>query len=56
MQFDYGLRQGRAKKLADRPDSFVTAEGNVISVNKDVAVVNDKVVTKGKVRTIFSQY
>ncbi|KAF7793591.1 hypothetical protein EIP86_004705 [Pleurotus ostreatoroseus] len=47
VQFDYGLRQGRSKKLKDRPASFVTAEGNTITVDNSVAAVNDEIATKG---------
>ena len=49
VQFDYGLRQRRYKKLADRPTSFVTAEGKTINVDGSVAAVNDQIQTKGKV-------
>ncbi|KAJ3527690.1 hypothetical protein NM688_g8096 [Phlebia brevispora] len=48
VQFDYGLRQGRSRKLEDRPSKFVTAEGTLITVNNAVAVVNDRIATRGK--------
>ncbi|TFK89878.1 hypothetical protein K466DRAFT_485860 [Polyporus arcularius HHB13444] len=48
VQFDYGLRQKRYKKLADRPESFVTAEGKTITVAQPVAAVNDRTVTRGR--------
>ncbi|KAI0320074.1 exonuclease V [Amylostereum chailletii] len=48
VQFDYGLRQGRAGKLEDRPASFVTAQGKVIEVEKNTAVQNDKVTKSGR--------
>ncbi len=50
VQFDYGLRQKRHKKLADRPESFLTAEGKTITVAQPVAAVNDRTVTRGRVR------
>ena len=50
MQFDYGLRQRRDKVLAERPTSFVTADGKTISVDGSVAAVNDQIQTKGKVQ------
>ena len=50
VQFDYGLRQKRYKKLADRPESFVSAEGKTITVSQTVAAANDRTVTRGKVR------
>lgn len=49
VQFDYGLRQKRYKKLEDRPTSFVTAEGKTISVVQNVAAQNDRTVSRGKV-------
>ncbi|KAH9891706.1 exonuclease V [Cubamyces lactineus] len=48
VQFDYGLRQQRYKKLEDRPTAFVTAEGKTINVVQDVAAKNDRTVTRGK--------
>ncbi|KAI0356433.1 hypothetical protein OH77DRAFT_1423372 [Trametes cingulata] len=48
VQFDYGLRQKRYKKLEDRPSSFVTAEGKTITVVQNVAAQNDRTVTRGK--------
>ncbi|KAH9854743.1 exonuclease V a 5' deoxyribonuclease-domain-containing protein [Lenzites betulinus] len=48
VQFDYGLRQKRYKKLEDRPTSFLTAEGKTIAVVQDVAAQNDRTVTRGK--------
>ncbi|EIW59588.1 uncharacterized protein TRAVEDRAFT_71603 [Trametes versicolor FP-101664 SS1] len=48
VQFDYGLRQKRYKKLEDRPTSFVTAEGKTISVVQNVAAQNDRTVSRGK--------
>jgi hypothetical protein len=53
MQYDYGLRQGRSRPLADRPDTFVSAKGKVIAVDKKVAEVNEKVLEKGRVRIHF---
>ena len=49
MQFDYGLRQQRHKKLEDRPATFVTAEGKTIDVVQDVAAKNNRTVSRGKV-------
>lgn len=54
MQFDYGLRQGRSLVLADRPDSFVSAKGKMIMVDKKVAEVNEEVLEHGRVRVFFS--
>ncbi|KIL71568.1 hypothetical protein M378DRAFT_65079 [Amanita muscaria Koide BX008] len=48
VQFDYGLRQKRYRPLALRPDSFVSASGKEISVEKKVAVVNEVVKEQGK--------
>ncbi|KAI0647988.1 exonuclease V [Trametes meyenii] len=48
VQFDYGLRQKRYKKLEARPSSFVTAEGKTITVVQAVAAQNDRTVTRGK--------
>ncbi|KDQ63099.1 hypothetical protein JAAARDRAFT_75646 [Jaapia argillacea MUCL 33604] len=48
VQFDYGLRQKRFKKLEDRPTSFVSAQGRQISVDKKVAQQNDKVLQRGQ--------
>jgi len=53
VQFDYRLRQGRSLPLAERPDSFVSAEGKVITVEKKVAQVNEEVLEHGRVRIIF---
>ena len=49
VQFDYGLRQKRHKKLADRPQSFVTEQGKTIMVAQQVAAVNDRTLTRGRV-------
>lgn len=49
LQFDYALRQQRHRKLADRPASFVTAEGKTIHVAQDLASQNDRTVARGKV-------
>ncbi|KAI0766401.1 exonuclease V [Trametes elegans] len=48
VQFDYGLRQQRYKKLEDRPSSFVTSEGKTITVVQDVATENDRTAARGK--------
>ncbi|KAI0299774.1 exonuclease V [Russula brevipes] len=48
VQFDYGLRQGRSLALAFRPDSFVSAEGKVITVAKKAAAVNERVLGHGR--------
>ncbi|KAI0003844.1 exonuclease V [Russula compacta] len=48
VQFDYGLRQGRSRPLANRPDAFVSAEGKVISVDKKVAEVNEETMERGR--------
>ncbi|KAI8986091.1 exonuclease V [Trametes punicea] len=48
VQFDYGLRQKRYKKLEDRPLSFNTAEGHTITVVQHVAAQNDRTVARGK--------
>lgn len=54
MQFDYGLRQKRSKRLEERPASFTSAEGKKISVEKKVAAKNDRTVKRGRVRiTIY---
>ena len=50
MQFDYGLRQKRHLKLPDRPASFVTSEGKIIEVSRPVAEVNDRTLSRGRVR------
>ncbi|TFY53819.1 hypothetical protein EVG20_g9956 [Dentipellis fragilis] len=47
VQFDYGLRQGRSRKLADRPASFTSAKGKVINVVHHVAEMNDKTQKRG---------
>ncbi|KAI9444635.1 exonuclease V a 5' deoxyribonuclease-domain-containing protein [Lactarius indigo] len=48
VQFDYGLRQGRSRALANRPETFVSAEGKVITVEKKVAQANEKVLGRGR--------
>jgi len=48
VQFDYGLRQKRFKKLEERPASFTSAEGKKIFVEKKVAAQNDRSVQRGK--------
>lgn len=49
VQFDYGLRQGRSRALADRPESFVSAGGKVITVEKKVAQTNERILGRGRV-------
>ncbi|KAI0632186.1 exonuclease V a 5' deoxyribonuclease-domain-containing protein [Trametes polyzona] len=48
VQFDYGLRQQRHKKLEDRPSSFVTEEGKIITIVQSVAAENNRTTTRGK--------
>ncbi|KAK0481838.1 exonuclease V [Armillaria novae-zelandiae] len=47
VQFEYGLLQKRSRRLAHRPVSFVSRNGKVMSVKKDVAAVNDEVQRRG---------
>jgi hypothetical protein len=53
VQFDYGLRQGRSLALAHRPDSFVSAGGKAMTVDKKLAKVNEKVLERGRVGFLF---
>ncbi|THH29053.1 hypothetical protein EUX98_g5136 [Antrodiella citrinella] len=48
VQFDYGLRQKRFKKVEERPTEFQTAAGKTIIVDTSVAVVNDLVAERGR--------
>ncbi|GLB35723.1 putative exonuclease V - a 5' deoxyribonuclease [Lyophyllum shimeji] len=48
VQFDYGLRQRRSRPLASRPDSFVSAKGKEIFVEKAVAARNDVTTKQGR--------
>ncbi|KAF8204228.1 exonuclease V a 5' deoxyribonuclease-domain-containing protein [Mycena galopus ATCC 62051] len=48
VQFDYGLRQKRSKKLENRPPSFRSESGKEILVQQDVAVRNDKTTKRGQ--------
>lgn len=50
MQYDYGLRGLRSRKLERRPASFTSGEGKIIHVEKKVAAENDQTVKRGKVR------
>lgn len=50
VQFDYGLRQKRHLKLPNRPTSFVTSAGKTIEVSHAVAEVNDRTLSRGRVR------
>ncbi|KAF8921901.1 exonuclease V a 5' deoxyribonuclease-domain-containing protein [Mucidula mucida] len=43
VQFEYGLYGKRTKKLEHRPKSFVSRLGKTIVAEKEVAVVNDKI-------------
>lgn len=56
MQYEYGLRQGRSRKLADRPASFTSAQGKTISVEQQTAVKNEKTLQRGRVssREVFT--
>lgn len=47
VQFEYGLLQKRWKSLEHRPASFVSRNGKDMSVKKDVAAVNNKVLKRG---------
>jgi len=55
VQFDYGLRQKRSRKLEHRPDSFLSGEGKEIFVEKAVAARNDLTINRGKVRAVHFQ-
>ncbi|KAJ7757666.1 exonuclease V, partial [Mycena metata] len=48
VQFDYGLRQKRSRRLADRPASFQGASGKEILVQQDVAARNDQTTKRGQ--------
>ncbi|KAI0275271.1 exonuclease V [Gloeopeniophorella convolvens] len=48
VQFDYGLRQGRNRVVADRPETFVSSKGKVIAVQKKVAEENEKIMDRGR--------
>ncbi|KAF8899111.1 exonuclease V [Infundibulicybe gibba] len=47
VQFDYGLRQRRSAPIEKRPESFLSAEGKKISVEKGVAARNYATTRKG---------
>lgn len=54
LQYDYGLRQMRHRKLEDRPTSFISALGKEITVSsagKVMAASNEGVLERGKVRS-----
>jgi hypothetical protein len=53
VQYDYGLRQGRSRPIANRPDAFFSSEGKVISVEKSVAEDNEKTLGHGRVSLFF---
>ncbi|KAJ7508468.1 exonuclease V [Mycena galericulata] len=48
VQFDYGLRQRRSRRLVDRPPSFQGASGKEIVVQQDVAAKNDRTTKRGR--------
>ncbi|KAF5366932.1 hypothetical protein D9757_010842 [Collybiopsis confluens] len=48
VQFDYGLRQKRHRRLPDRPASFTTEQGTEIFVDKVVAAAADQNMKRGK--------
>ncbi|KAJ7146400.1 exonuclease V [Mycena epipterygia] len=48
LQFDYGLRQKRSRRLRDRPASFRGDSGKEIVVQQDVAARNDQTTKRGK--------
>ncbi|KAJ7665667.1 exonuclease V [Mycena rosella] len=48
VQFDYGLRQKRSRRLADRLPSFKLESGKEIIVQQDVAARNDKTTKRGR--------
>ncbi|KAJ6479187.1 exonuclease V [Mycena vitilis] len=48
VQFDYGMRQKRFRRLADRPASFRAESGKEILVQRDVAARNDKTTKRGQ--------
>ena len=50
VQYDYGLRQSRARDLDRRPSTVVTREGKTIVVAKEVAASNDRITQRGRVR------
>ena len=54
VQYDYGLRQGRSLALANRPDSFVSAGGKAMTVDKKLAKANEKGLKRGRVSILFA--
>ncbi|KAK7063634.1 exonuclease V [Favolaschia claudopus] len=48
VQFDYGMRQKRFRKLADRPALFRAESGKEIVVQQEVAARNDKTTKRGQ--------
>jgi hypothetical protein len=49
VQFDYGLRQRRSRKLEERLPSIRLDSGKEIVVQQDVAARNDKTTKRGRV-------
>jgi exonuclease V len=49
LQFDYGLRQKRYKKLEDRPASFISGKGKTVVVAEATAKRNDRTLKGGRV-------
>ncbi|KZV62847.1 hypothetical protein PENSPDRAFT_692127 [Peniophora sp. CONT] len=47
VQYDYGLRQRRWAELDKRPTSFLTANNNLLHVNQDIAISNDRTLKNG---------
>ncbi|KAG5635655.1 hypothetical protein H0H81_010510 [Sphagnurus paluster] len=48
VQFDYGLRQRRSRPITTRPESFISAQGKEICVEKAVAERNDAITKQGR--------
>jgi len=53
VQFEYGLRQRRSRRIDRRPESFVSREGKEIHVEKETAQLNDVVLREGNVSRAF---
>jgi hypothetical protein len=53
LQFEYGLRGKRSRPLLERPASFKSTSGKEIKVNKELAIENNVVTSKGKVSVGF---
>ena len=55
LQYEYRQRQGWGLKVKDRPQTFVSREGNTIAASHLIASKNDNILKAGRVGLLLGR-